>query len=479
MATARPHIVVLVALAACDPLVESPQLTTPTVAIVAPKQNTKLVQPGPTIDVELEVSGCLDVEQLSLFAGATELQGAELTRSAKTGRHHATLQTADLLQLFLYGPASGWAVDLQARLLCGDYQQRVRSGWQRIFLSPFSRLETARSSIYHLQAGPGAGEVLALSEDALLLFFHPQGTKSTHGAPDGLVRQVKDHLYYWMDCKDVWCLNKTGTLFELTTTLGILAPQRLELSDAPVELVAAPDADRLLIAVEGKVGAPRLIFADLDLGNTSESKLAVDPVAPARRTKAGEVVLLGFPRPGGAAKVQLLTVASGETVSSIQAELDWRQTESVWALSPSGARAAVLQTGGGTLARIDAASGAVSKSKVALAPGESSWRSLAFVGETQLLIDAQQTVRLHACSSGKELWRVAPARGVEAAAVLPGGGVALLTGELELLLVDAKGKVVHESGPLPKSWRLTSNLLATDKYLYFALERFLAGYALK
>ncbi len=107
--------------------------------------------------------------------------------------------------------------------------------------------------------------------------------------------------------------------------------------------------------------------------------------------------------------------------------------------------------------------------------GGSAWHSLEFLTGDRLLVASSggaQVVRFDDC---EVLWRSRDPSGTKAAAAAGQGRVALLTGNLELLLLDADGAMLATRPAVPGPG-LTSNLLVTeDGMAHYALETVVLG----
>ena len=469
---------------ACDRLTEHPWIASPSVSIVSPQANATLVQPGPTLSIEVTVTGCAQVQSLALRVQETELADARPQPLDQPGRYSFQVTVVDLLGQFLYGPVAQWLVSLQAHLVCADYGQEAQSNWLPVNLSPFANLVDRAFSgpVYHLQAGVAAGQVLAISEDQLALFIPGVDDLIRNGVPskNGLARVVGTALYLWTDCLDPVCWNRRGTVYRLDANdLGLSVGLRLDLLDEAVDILAAPDPGRLLIVVSGQAFEPKLHFSDTDFQNTQELVLETQPVAPARRLANGDVLFLGLADPPVAASSQIVVVGPGPTVTTRPVSLPIEWSDAAWAVSGDGLSAVVLNVRSGDLYRVTTGDGVVMPVVNVAATSEYRIPSVEFVDSGRVLLAANDSIRMLDFESAQEEWRVSPDGGVEAAAALPDGGCALLTGDLDLWVVSGTGEVVDRKGALPGSWRLTSNLFVTDTgWVHFALGTAVAGYQL-
>ncbi|MBI5546588.1 MAG: hypothetical protein HY901_22120 [Deltaproteobacteria bacterium] len=463
-----------IVLLGCDALVEHPRIATPSVRFLAPIDGAPLIEPGPTFAVELEVEGCDQVSTLTVTPRGAS-RGTAMGPTGIAGRFRGEVPVVDLFDGAPVTSTDPVLVQLVAQVRCDDFGQEAKSDPLALQLSLVSSARPLRSIVRSLEPGPVPGSVLAFADDSLALLtstgetFGFKSPASAAKAPSAAGR-----LYFWTPCSDEFCLTRTSLLYVLDPASLVSAPNPpLRLEGELADVVDALELERILTVVANP--KPSLRFSRADLSEPTEIALDVVPVGRIGRRQGLEQVFLGFPlqSPG---ELQIVAVLPGPTVVErptgfLVQETGDERFAAYTALSPDGEHAVLLAKGGTDLHSFRMADGHHESCPL---DASSVWRELEYLTEEHVLLVSSTRAQVLRPSDCAVVWFFEHPTGISAASPAGPGRVALLTGDLQLLVLDPQGGVSSEKPPVPGG-ALTSNLLVVDDTAFYALESLVVG----
>jgi hypothetical protein len=486
-----PYSILLVVfiIGSCDPLGEHVGGPYPEIEFISPANDTEWHQPGSTVSIEIQVKNCNNVEHIVLLANNLEIIAEEQPQStSRDHKYRFEIPVLLLLENLFSEPMQRKAIDLKARLSCLGYFKPIESPYHYVHLSPFDTVVGFHSEVRHLHTGPLSNRQLTICKDGLHIKSEEEGYWPQFNVFNrrGSVRLAQDSIFFWGDCTAPVCVNHSGTLYRLRKSdlwpyFNGIEMATMQTGEEPVDIVDAADPNRIMMAQQND---PAIWFFDPDFGDVQKIEVDFQPVGPFRQSEGGEYIVLGLPVWYLNKNVQIAVVGPGPSISQKTTDLTINALSSayisLWALSDDGHRAVILDLSTGQLHRILTNDGSLLPTISIDLMDTDLANSIAFAGEERVFLVTQETIRLYDFESDQEIWALAPEKGITDAVPRPNGGFALLTGDLDLWIVNDLGEPVLKMGELPHTWSLSSNLVtSSDGTIRFALGNIVISYQIE